>query len=373
MMNKKKLNIVIAIFALLLIIFSGCMKESNSPVVPEFTSSAELLVYIELNRNVMALDEYSPSINVDEVFSNLDNFLVVDIREKAIFTAGHIQGAKNVQPKEIISYLRNTDISSFSKIVIAGATGQDGAYVTCLLRLAGFENAYYIDYGMGYWNKAFSQPWVKGKNFYPMRYYNRFNYSKKSYSALPEVSYANMNTIDEKIDSRIKISLEKGYDGIKANMKDTYANYFDYGTNSFSGCYVICYGPEFFYNGPVGFGGILGHPASSVLYDPVGDFRSTTYLQTLPSGIPIIIYSLNGQQGAYLTAYLQFLGYDARNIDFGAWSLWGYTGFITRIMPGVKNPIDYYANNYTPYGYWLTDGTNLGLSIVRDYPFVTGE
>jgi rhodanese-related sulfurtransferase len=349
------------------------MKESNSPVTPNFTSSAELLTYIELNRNVMHLEENYPSINVDEVFNNSGNFLLLDIREKAVFVQGHIEGAKNVVPKEILTYLKNADLTGKSKIVIVGLTGQDAAYVTCLLRLAGYDNSYYLNYGMGYWNKAFSDPWVKGKGFHPARYYNSFNYSKKSFSTLPEVEFQNLNTIEEKVESRLKLCFEKSYDGIKANLKDTYTTYFDYGSNSFSNCFVICYGPTFLYSGFTGYGGLMGHPASSVLYDPFTDFLSTTYLQTLPLDIPIIIYSLNGQQSAYLCAYLQFLGYDARNIDFGAWSLWGTTGFIRREMPGVKNPIDYFANDFTPYGYWLKDASNLGISVVRDYPFVTGE
>ena len=373
MMNKKRLNIIVTFFALLPLLINGCMKESNTSVVPEFTNSAELLVYIELNRNVMALENYSPEINVDEVYSNKSNLLLVDIREKASFTAGHIEGAKNVLPKDLLSFLKATDLTPYQKIVIVGTTGQDGAYVTCLLRLAGFENVYCLDYGMGYWNKAFSEPWVQGKSYYGNKYFNQFSYVKNSFSALPEVSYSNRNTIEEKVDSRINVCLEKGYDAIKTNMKDTYANYFDYSSNSFSGCYVVCYGPEFLYSGPFGYYGLLGHPSSSVLYNPLTDFKSTSYLQTIPASIPIIIYSLNGQQGAYLAAYLQFLGYDARNIDFGGWALWGKSYYIRSIMPGVKLPIDYYLNEFTPYGYWLADKGNLHLSLVRDYPYIIGE
>ncbi len=371
MIKHTRIHIVISFF--LAMVLTGCMKDSNSPVTPNFTSSAELLTFIELNRNVMNLEINYPAMIVDELFDNLNNYLVIDIREKSLFVQGHIEGAKNIDQKEIPDYLKSADLTGKAKIVVVGLTGQDAAYVTCLLRLAGYENSFYLDYGMGYWNKAFSEPWVKGKGFYSARYYNRFSYSKKSYSSLPEVAYSDANSLNEKINSRLKACLEKGYDGIKTNMKDTYTNYFDYGSNSFSGCFVICYGPQFMYDGPSGYGGLLGHPASSVLYNPGTDFKSTTYLQTLPAGAPVIIYSLNGQQGAYLSAYLQFLGYDARNIDFGAWSLWGFTGFIKRNMPGVKNPIDYFPNNYTPYGYWLSDASNLGLSIVRDYPFVTGE
>ncbi len=372
-MNKKIQNIIIAVFSLLVIFVSGCMKDSNSSLVPEFTSSAELLAYVELNRNIMNLNEYSPVIDVDDVYGNLNNYLIIDIREKSLFVTGHIEGAKNILPKDLLTYLKNTDLTSYQKILIVGVTGQDGAYVTCLLRLVGYENVYYLNYGMGYWNKAFSEPWISGKGYYSNRYFNPFNYSRNSYSKLPEISYPNVNTFEAKLEARVKLCLEKGYDGIKTNMKDTYTNYFNYSSYSFSGCYVICYGPEFLYAGPYGYSSYLGHPASSVKYDPLTDLKSTSYLQTLPSDIPIIIYSLNGQQGAYLAAYLIFLGYDARNIDFGGWALWGKSYFYTSRMPGIKAPVDYLTTEFTPYGYWPVAKQGIELNLVRDYPFVTGE
>jgi rhodanese-related sulfurtransferase len=63
------------------------------------------------------------------------------------------------------------------------------------------------------------------------------------------------------------------------------------------------------------------HPLNVVFYkvppDP-SDFRSTSYLQTLPINKPIAIYSGTGQESAFYTAYLRLLGYDVKSILFGA-------------------------------------------------------
>ncbi len=374
MIKRRKINGAIIILSLLPLFFVSCMKDSNSPVVPEFESSAELLTYIELNRSIITEASSNAAIDVSSVFNNRQDFLIIDIREKDLFVAGHIEGAKNVLPKDLLSFLKTIDLTLYQKIVIVGITGQDGAYVTCLIRLAGFENVFYLDYGMGYWNKAFSEQWLLGRGFYSSRYFNSYSYTKNGYSVLPEITYSGANTIKDKIEYRANICLEKGYDAIKTNFTDTYTNYFNYSTNSFSGCYVICYGPEFLYKGASGYmGKLLGHPASSVYYNPSNDFKSTSYLQTLSSDMPIVIYSLNGQQGAYLAAYLQFLGYDAKNIDFGSWAVWGRNNFFTKSTPNTRHPKGFYLSNFTPYGYWTTDTYNLGVEIVRNYPYVIGE
>ena len=88
--------------------------------------------------------------------------------------------------------------------------------------------------------------------------------------------------------------------------------------------YIICYGNVRLYNAPR-FGTLAerGHPLNVRSYFdlPFFDFRSVKYLQTLPSGNDIIIYSYNGQLSACITAYLKILGYRVKTLLFGANSL----------------------------------------------------
>ena len=97
---------------------------------------------------------------------------------------------------------------------------------------------------------------------------------------------------------------------------------------------------------------ITYHPEGAVLYHIPGpaDFRSTSYLQTLPSESPIAIYSGTGQESAFYTAYLRLLGYDVKSILFG------------------MNNIDYYmllrADEIIPYAFQP--------SYIFDYPYTSG-
>jgi hypothetical protein len=95
------------------------------------------------------------------------------------------------------------------------------------------------------------------------------------------------------------------------------------------------------------------HLVGAVLYQiPPGpaDFRSVTYLQTLPSADSIAIYSGTGQESAFYSAYLRLLGYKARSILFG------------------MNNIDYYmllrAPEIIPYAF--------APSYIMNYPYSTG-
>jgi rhodanese-related sulfurtransferase len=366
---------ILSVFILLLVLTldSGCLKETSSPSAPGFDYSAELLTYIELNRNLNSISENSYQVSVDEVYANMQNYLLIDIRQYTDFTSGHIEGAKNIIPGQIISYLKSADITKFHKVIIIGSTGQDGAYVTCLLRLWGLNNVYYLNYGMGYWNRAFSREWLEGKGSYPNRNYRGFNYPQNAYSSLPKISFnpASAN-VSQRLEERVQLLLEEGFDNIKTTMKETFDKFFNYGMNKFIDCYMICDGPEFLYIGASGYSGSYGHPGGAVLYDPLTDYKSTSKLQTIPSGRPIVIYSLNGQHSAFIAAYLRVLGYETYSINFGSWSLWG-SRFISSVMPGLKKRVDYFKNQFTDYGYWLYDDKGIGVSVVRDYPYVTGE
>jgi rhodanese-related sulfurtransferase len=371
---KKILRIELIIFGVsCLLLLNGCLKDTSTPPASGFSSSAEFLSFIELNRYVLNQDVNPSSISVDEVYSNMNNYLLIDIRERPLFINGHIEGVKNILPADLPDSLKKWDLSRYAKIVIIGKTGQDGAYVTCLLRILGVSNVFYMDFGMAYWNRIFSDDWINARKNYSVRNFNSFAYKKGIFYALPEINFPNnSSSMNDKIKDRISLLLKEEYDLLGISLKDAYNNYFDYGLNQFSGCYMICYGPDFLYTGgDISMYGKAGHPASSVYYNPQADIKSTTYLQTIPSDRPVIIYSLNGQQGAFLMAYLRLLGYDARNINFGCWTMWG-AGFLTS-APNPKGVVVYSKNEFTDFGFWANDKFGAGVSYVRNYPFVTGE
>ncbi|MCX6151946.1 MAG: rhodanese-like domain-containing protein [Ignavibacteriales bacterium] len=366
-------TILLLITGMIAFFYTGCLKDSNQPVAPGFNNSAELLVYVELNRNFINSAENPALVSVDELYSNKDKYLIIDIREKTQFVNGHIEGSKNIQPKDLLTFLKSINSSEFPKIVIVSKSGQDAAFITCLLRLWGLNNVYSLNFGIAQWNKSLSDDWIKARSHYSVRNNNDFTYSKNSFYSLPGINYSDDTfPIENKLEERITLLLGEGYDPVKTTLKETFTNYFDYGLNKFTGCYVMCYGPEFLYvGGAINMYGPAGHPAGSVFYNPISDLKSTSYLQTIPSDKPVVIYSLNGQQGAFLAAYLRLLGYDAKNIAFGSWSMWGYSYIFSQ--PGRKGGVDYFKTAFTNYGFWVADPQNLGLAVAKNYPLVTGE
>jgi 3-mercaptopyruvate sulfurtransferase SseA len=73
-------------------------------------------------------------------------------------TIGHIAGAVNVPATDVISHLDAMDVSGYEKIVIACYTGQTAAFVTSLVRMAGYSNAFSLKWGMSSWNEACAGP-----------------------------------------------------------------------------------------------------------------------------------------------------------------------------------------------------------------------
>ena len=97
----------------------------------------------------------------------------------------------------------------------------------------------------------------------------------------------------------------------------------------------------------------MGHPLNAVFYqsDPIYDFRSVKYLQTLPANKIIFVYDGNGQLSAAVVAYLRLLGYEAVMLEFGANQL-----FYSRI-----------SDDPELFEYRFSS------EIIKNYPYVTGN
>ena len=62
----------------------------------------------------------------------------------------------------------------------------------------------------------------------------------------------------------------------------------------------------------------MGHIDGAMQYTPKVDLASTTFLLTLPTNMPVVVYCYSGQHSANMAAYLRVLGYDALSLTFGA-------------------------------------------------------
>ncbi len=317
-MKKYNLNeLKIFIITLILLAFNGCLENpSTIPVDLEFESAAELLQYLESQGDYINSMDAPSIITASSVYEKLNEFSIIDIRPQAEFTKGRIQGAVNIKPNEIISYIKD---KPFEKFLIVSSSGQSAAYYTCLMRLYGINNVYSLKYGMASWHSDFADVWlrsVKDSDF--LNEFNNIFYEKDKYYELPEIQLGEGNNFEEKVKSRISIMMNEEFSDIISIEQNSISVDFDRIYNSIENYYIICFGPETLYEAPGKGDEVPGHPKETVLYIPYLDFKSSRFLQTIPSNKKILVYDSNGHFSAFATAYLRLLGYDAYSVLFGA-------------------------------------------------------
>jgi rhodanese-related sulfurtransferase len=264
--------------------FCGCLKDDiNIPADIDFDSGVALLKYLEEQGDYINSLEAPSLIEAAEVYVNLSRYLIIDVRTNEEFINGHIQGARNVSNTELLDFLLTNNADSYQKVVLVSADGQESAFYTCLLRLYGFNNIFTLKFGMAYWNRKFSQIWLKKIKDSP----DRINYT--------------FDNIEGFAKERIASFIARGFVDKMDNINEV-----EIGLT----VYFICYSLRNLYD--------QGHPPNAVFYLESEDLKSIKDLQTLPADREILIYDYNGQLSAAVTAYLQVLGYNAKSLLYGA-------------------------------------------------------
>lgn len=333
-----------------LFIAGGCLKDNNVPVVSfEMDKTARILRYIEGQGDYINSDQVPSLITANEVYNNLDQMIILDIRSDNEYLLGHIPNSINILPNRLYEVTDSLyRLSPAKNIVIVSKNGQASAYFVCLLQLAGFHNTYSLKYGMAYWNRIFADEWIAAISTNDgMQSYDNKLYPKPAMSDLPSINFPNSFTSDKELAMyRIKEVIKYGF------VKDK--NYSEEFTLSIKRSHVkVCYGSFYlYYVTPIQHGG-PGHEKGTFWYwdNPVFDLKSKDSLQTLPSNEPIILYSGDGQLGAAVTAYLTVLGYNVKTLMFGANQL-----FYSRM---VSNP-SLLDDAFKP-------------EEIKNYPYVTGN
>ncbi|MEN8124320.1 MAG: rhodanese-like domain-containing protein [Bacteroidota bacterium] len=304
----KKLSIyVVAVLISIVTLFSSFTPKneiSNNPPLNTLDEFETLVNYLEENGNFINSDAAPAIILADEVKKNLKNskYLVVDVRSETWFEYGHIKNAVNVKTADLLTYFE-TKINSkdYDKIVLVCYSGQSAAYFTSLLRLAGFDNAYSMKWGMSSWRADFAEnSWEKNvKNDFASKLETTDN-AKPAKGSHPV-----LNTGKTEGKDILRVQLEKAfatpYKESIIKSADVFATPGDY--------FTINYCAKDRYD--------KGHIPGAIQYQPKS-LASTNDLYTLPVDKRIAVYGLTGQNTAYVVAYLDVLGYDAGNIAYGA-------------------------------------------------------
>jgi rhodanese-related sulfurtransferase len=226
---------------------------------------------------------------------------IIDIRPAADFADGHIEGAVNVAPGDVLSHVEGINTEDYNKVVIVCYTGQTAAWATCILQLMGYSNVYSMKFGMCSWNEHFAGKWNSNiGNMYAMKFTSDAT-EKGAEGSLPELS-TGKKTGQEILESRVASVLSEGFNAAKISAAEVFGALDNY--------YIINYWPAAEYTDP-------GHVPGAVQYQPKQSISLSADLKTIPADKTIVVYCYTGQNSANLTAYLRILGYNAKSLLFG--------------------------------------------------------
>ncbi len=350
---KRRNKILIAVFVLAtMFALQSCLKDNTSPVISAaLESNALVLDYLETHGDYINSDQMPSIVSVDEVYNNIDNYLVIDVRSEAEYSSGHISRAVNVQNDALIGFLNTQNTAQYPKIIIVSTDGQAAAYYTCLLRLYGIDNVYSLNFGMAQWNSVFSNVWSSkiGDNSTLTKFFTTDQLSLPDpNNTLPEVAFDKQTSTQDNVTSRISDLVNEGFVDGQTYVNIGAAPELTFNNEDAANFFTICYGPASLYF----VYGAIAHIPRAYSYLPGRDLKSTTHLQALPPNKKIVVYSISGQASAFVVAYLRTLGYDAKSLLYGANQLF-------------YSSLNNYSTNFSPYIFLNSD--------IRNYPYATGS
>ncbi len=289
----------------------SCNGGSNNGNEGEDIDSSEVTVEInEFDLLVKYLEENGDFINTDapamikstDVNENGEKYHIIDIRGATDFANGHIKGSINIPMGKILDHVAANNPADFEKVVIVCYTGQSASFTTCALRLLGHNNVFAMKWGMCSWNKSVKPAkWTaNGSNKYGEQLETTVN------EMATAGDYPTLNTGKETgkeiLEARVAELFTKKFADYRVKADDLFGNGASF--------YIVNYWPADLY--------AVGHVPGAIQYTPKKSFSTSAVLNTLPTNKTIVPYCFTGQHSAFVTAYLNILGYDVKSLLFGA-------------------------------------------------------
>lgn len=330
------------IFSAIILFNSGCSKEEEPVTPPEINESEILLNYLESNNDYIN-NSSTFIITASDVNTLRITFptklLVIDIRDEAKYSNGHIEGAVRVDFSNLYEYIKTINTASYTKVVIACCAGQTSAYGVSLLRaIGGNTNVFSLKWGMSSWDSTFAQNyWLANiSNAYATQFVNTPSPNKNPKGQLPVTLSTGKRTGPEILEARVKELFAAGYEVATLPAISV--------MQSLNSYYVISYRTDALYLNP-------GHIPGSINYDPTFlPFKGSNDLTTIPTNKTSVLYCFTGQTSSYVGAYLRLLGYDIKSLTYGSNSM------IYDIMLNGN-----FTNTFIP------------ANEIKGYPYVTGN
>ncbi len=272
---------------------------------PKLETETDLLVdYLSQTGDYVNSRKFPSMIKYETVLESLDNStLVIDLRDPARYSKGHIKGAVNVNFVDIPSFFENKiKPYEYDKIIMVCNHGQVSSYTTLLLRLMGYGNVYSMRWGMAAWNTALDggQPWsgLISSVFTP-------KLETKDNPEPPVGEYPSLATGKTSGEDIFKERIRKIFaDGLKdftVSAEQVFA-----APDSF---YIINYERKDKYDS--------GHVPGAVRYKPGGTLGIEAEMKTIPYDRDVVVYCATGHNSSFVVAYLRLLGYKAHSMRYG--------------------------------------------------------
>ena len=305
-----KKNIFTSLFFILAVFTLNSCKQSYSPgenieIVPETKIAIDeidaLLDFLDNSGDYINSYGIPNMVSASNVYENLNQYFILDIRSSEEYVKGHINGAMNISTDKVLNYLDEFVAASvYDKIVVVDETGQAASFVTAVLRMLGYNNAYAMKYGMGAWNRSLDK-WSK---FTSSKFSNQLeskdNPKTKTY-AFPKLT-TGQHCGAEIMEARATTVLNTPFDRLTISAERVF--------NEPDEFYIINYWKKENYS--------KGHIPGAHQYTPKQDIKKSTLLNTIPTDKKVVVYCYTGQSAAFLMAYLRMLGYNAFIIPYGA-------------------------------------------------------
>lgn len=272
-----------------------------SPVIGNET--ALLLKELEEGGSYVNSKQYPSLIKASLVNeSNGGKNLIVDLRDKAEYSAGHIKGAVNKKFEGLPSWFE-TGIKpfEFEKIILVCDDGQLSCYATSLLRLRGYGNVFAMRWGMSGWNEQLAEKgWLKGLSGKYESQLDTVTHDKPVAKGMPDIK-TGFGTGKEVSNVRFAKVFAEGASGIFITADEVFSNPSNY--------YIINLERKDKYSD--------GHIPGAVRYKPDATLGVTDEMATIPMDKTVVVYCGTGHNSAFATAYLRLFGYDARTLRYG--------------------------------------------------------
>ena len=247
------------------------------------------------------------TISASALYTDLSEYTVIDVRSQTAYDTGHIAGAYWTDWTHFVDDMAN-NIPSDKPYVFACYSGQSAGHYKFCAEMLGYENVKTLAWGMSSWNAAAATSWTDNANDTAGNVLTDLGYTAETTNNNENLDWHPYPTTTGSVEERVASVLAGGFKStslatMHAGGLENYfiLNYFGVGD----------------YDGTSG--ATPGHIPGAFQFTPYASLGAGEWLGHLPSdGTTIVVYCWTGQHSSQVTAYLNYLGYNAVSLSFGS-------------------------------------------------------